>query len=270
MQGKILGIGAISGSDGKRYTYEASELKNSTNEAITAGSEVDFEIAEDGNKAVNIYVVNTSDPTNAIRDSMLSNDIGSIKIKAFVALGFGILAALTSVTVVLPLIFGIISLVFFILVTLALKQRSRSTTLLSNVIKSVCAVIIGLIILAIAYAAGLGTYIGFGAIAGSGAMTGTAVAGVGVAIILGLIGLVVMFSSIYFSYLYCKEMAFITNQKLFMYAFFCYLGAEMLAALVITAILGLLLVIAALVMLIIAWINVKEIRTSYSAKALAA
>lgn len=58
MKGKILGAGAISGEDGKRYYYDESELKNAKSGQKLDGCEVDFDIKN--NKAVEIYITKGS------------------------------------------------------------------------------------------------------------------------------------------------------------------------------------------------------------------
>lgn len=58
MKGKILGAGAISGEDGKRYYYDESELKNTKSGQKLDGCEVDFDIKN--NKAVEIYITKGS------------------------------------------------------------------------------------------------------------------------------------------------------------------------------------------------------------------
>ncbi|MCH5321956.1 MAG: hypothetical protein J1E31_00050 [Helicobacter sp.] len=55
MKGKILGLGAISGDDGKRYYYEEGELKNLKEGQNIEGLEVDFDIV--GEKAVQVFVI---------------------------------------------------------------------------------------------------------------------------------------------------------------------------------------------------------------------
>lgn len=55
MKGKILGQGAISGDDGKRYYYDEAELKNAQPNQKIDGAEVDFDIK--GDKAVGVYII---------------------------------------------------------------------------------------------------------------------------------------------------------------------------------------------------------------------
>lgn len=56
MKGKILGAGAISGDDGKRYYYEENELKNAKEGQNIEGLEVDFEVID--GKAVGVFILN--------------------------------------------------------------------------------------------------------------------------------------------------------------------------------------------------------------------
>lgn len=57
MVGKILGLGAIRGDDGKRYGFEINDIKNLNGRSIdnVCGLGVDFEISE--NMAKDIYIV---------------------------------------------------------------------------------------------------------------------------------------------------------------------------------------------------------------------
>ena len=52
MNGKILGDGVIRGNDGKRYIFNANEIKNAQGKSIgdLVGSEVDFEISNGGGR----------------------------------------------------------------------------------------------------------------------------------------------------------------------------------------------------------------------------
>ena len=241
MKGKILADGVISGDDGNRYTYESNELKNSSN--ISAGSEVDFQIK--GGKAVDIYVTKQA---FSVDKAFLSKDLQGIKFKVFVMFGCFLLTFIPFIGI----IFDLAGIVLYVLVVLALKEASQSTSLLKNWILSMVVIFLGGIIITIS---GGGIILSFSG--GSSSLNG-----LGIGAIAGLIlGFLIVASSFYYAYLYYKEVAHITNEPFFMYYFWCYSIGVLTAFIYI----GLLLVFAAGILWIIAWIKVKELRKSYSA-----
>lgn len=241
MKGKILTDGVISGDDGNRYTYESNELKN--NSSVSAGSEVDFQIK--GGKAVDIYVTKQA---FSVDKAFLSKDLQGIKFKVFVMFGCYLLAVIPFIGV----IFGLAGIVLYVLVVLALKEASQSTSLLKNWILSMMVVFFGAIIITIS---GGGIILSFSS-------NSSGLNGLGIGAIAGLLlGFLIVASSFYYAYLYYKELAHITNEPFFMYYFWCY----SIGALTTLIYIGLLLLLVAAVLWIIAWIRVKELRKSYSA-----
>lgn len=258
MKGKVLGAGAISGADGGRYYYDEGEIKNLREGQRVDGCEVDFDI-KDG-KAINIYITKTSFNVDGATQKLLSSDLQSIKLKAFIMIGLFVLAALFSVIPFVNLVFtpllGIAALVVYIFVVLGLHRASHSTTLLKNWLVSFGVYILGYIFIGISFIIGGASILG--GITGSGGM----LAGFGIgAMLIFVLGFLVMLSSWYFTYLYYKEVAYITNEPFFMYYFWCVLAGTITLFLFIG---GLILIVAA-VLWVIAWVKAQEIRKSYSA-----
>ncbi len=159
MKGKILGAGAISGDDGKRYYYNENELKNRKEGQNIEGLEVDFEVIE--GKAVGVYI--TSKPSfssnfntfnvsvanlpsidtkfvfldfNAIKTHIFAPHIHSIKFFAILTLACVLITNLLfesyisqqhsgGAGAVFFYIFGILSLLFGLWVNYCLLQTSH-------------------------------------------------------------------------------------------------------------------------------------------------
>lgn len=257
MKGKILGAGAISGEDGVRYYYDDDEIKNLKNGQKIDGCEVDFDI-KDG-KAVSIYITKTS--FNVDTQKLFSNDLASIKLKAYITIGLfvlaGFFAIIPFINVVLTPLFAIAVIVLLFLVVLGLHRASQSTTLLKNWLISFGVYILGGIFIGISFVIGGASMLG-AMMGGAKAMF----AGFGVgAILLFVLGFLIMLSSWYFTYLYYKEVAHITNEPFFMYYFWCALIGSATTFIFI----GGLILIAAAVLWIMAWVKAQELRKSYSA-----
>lgn len=94
MNGKILGNGAISGNDGKRYHFEPSDIKNLDGRDISqlSGQEVDF-VAQDG-KASEIFIIQSAGlniNTQNIRQIFSSNNLTTVKTLVFISIALNIL-----------------------------------------------------------------------------------------------------------------------------------------------------------------------------------
>ena len=105
MTGKILGAGAISGADGKRYYYDDGEIKNAKEGQKLDGCEVDFDIKDE--KAIRIYITKSTFNVNDATQNLLSTDLQSIKLKAFIMMGCAVLMIIP----ILGFIFGLAALV---------------------------------------------------------------------------------------------------------------------------------------------------------------
>lgn len=258
MKGKILGAGAISGADGERYYYDDGEIKNIREGQRIDGCEVDFDI-KDG-KAINIYITKASFNVDDATQKLPSSDLQSIKLKVFIMIGLFVLAIIFSTIPFVNLVFtpllGIAVIVVYIFVVLGLHRASQSTTLLKNWLISFGVYILGFIFIGIGVIVGEVSILG-GTMNGEGIFAGF---GIGVALIF-VLGFLVMLSSWYFTYLYYKEVAYITNEPCFMYYFWCALVGSATAFIFI----GGLILIASAVLWIMAWVKAQEIRKSYSA-----
>ena len=83
----------------------------------------------------------------------------------------------------------------------------------------------------------------------------------GVGIIGIIVGIIVILSCWVFMYRYYKELSYITNDRLFFYAFVC----RVVGYLTLLFFIGYFFLLADLVLEVVAWFRVKEIRKSYSA-----
>lgn len=243
MKGKILDINLIVGSDEKRYSFEASDIANAKEQSVQnlIGSEVDFEAVENTAKA--IYITKSSSfNVNAIFEN---NDLNSIKLKAYIAMGCAVLGLLP----VVGYVFEIISFVLMILVVIGINKSSGSKTLLRNFIIYALIVFFGGIIIefstAASFMAGLGLA-AFGSAAGAFGSFGFAV----------VVGLIILIAGLVYGYFFYKELSVVTNESFFLYAFIAIAIGEVL----IVPVLGALIVVVGYVLEIIAWIRFKEIR----------
>lgn len=251
MKGKILGTGAISGADGARYYYDEGAIKNAKDGHKLEGCEVDFEV-KDG-KAIHIYITKSAFSVNDATQNLLTTDLQSIKLKAFIMMGCVVLMIIP----ILGFIFGLVALVLYVLVVLGLHKASQSTSLLKNWILSMAVYLLGVVIIAVA-TLGTGASLSLAIITKGYSLFG----GLGVMAIFSMaLGFLIMLSSWYFSYLYYKEVAYITNEPFFMYYFWCALVGTITLAIFIG---GIILLVGA-VLWIIAWVKTQELRQSYSA-----
>ena len=87
MKGKILAVGLISGEDGNRYTFEASDVSNLEGRSMEnlTGCEVDFEVSE--NMAKNIFITGGSINMANIQGQLMANDTQSIRFKFLLGIG---------------------------------------------------------------------------------------------------------------------------------------------------------------------------------------
>ena len=261
MQGKILADGLISGNDGNRYHFKGGDIKNMPqNSSVEAliNSEVDFEGA-DGN-ASDIYIIKQSVSLESAKQKLLSTDISNVKIKAYIAIGADILGALP----VVGLLFSVIGFVMGFIVSGNVGALSQSKTLVKNYVMMYIVAIVGIIIVLISVFAGIGgTYMSisnfdmldfdFGTLRMMGVGT---IIGVVIGILVAVVG------SAIFSYSYSKELSFVTNEKFFLYAFWCMIAGVLTAPIII----GIFILLIGFVLCIAAWARTTEIRQSYNAK----
>lgn len=252
MQGKILANGLISGNDGLRYTFKPEDVKNvPENSSIEAliGAEVDFE-GKDG-VAKDIYTIKKSFDLKNTQQKLLSTDLQSTKIKAYIAVA----CAVCSTIPYFGLLFFIGAVVLFFLVILAVKEHSKSTTLLKNLATQMAEFIIGVLIVWVSL---------FGTIMSVVMSRGFNLNEIGaLSVVCGVIGILLIVSSFYSFYLVAKELAFVSGQPYFMYAFWCALFGTITTALFFV---GFVLLAVAAVFYVLAWHKTTHIGISYSAK----
>ncbi|ARE81345.1 hypothetical protein [Campylobacter helveticus] len=237
MQGKILADNLIGGNDGNRYSFSLENVRNLNNKTINdiINAEVDFEV--DGTEAKSIFI--TKNFIN-IGNIMQGDSINSIKTKAYIYVAGVILG-------VIPFLGWALSLVGFVFMILAILTIGKisGAPLIRNFLLSWILVFVGGIVMSFSVA---GSFIG-GLSGSSGFTTGM--------IALIVVGVLICIGGLVFSYFYYRDLAEVTNEKFFLYAFICRAVA---ALTILVPILGIVLMIAAAVIELIAWIRFKEVR----------
>ncbi|MCR2040220.1 hypothetical protein CHLV4142_08710 [Campylobacter helveticus] len=237
MQGKILADNLIGGNDGNRYSFSLENVRNLNNKTINdiINAEVDFEV--DGTEAKSIFI--TKNSIN-IGNIMQGDSINSIKTKAYIYVAGVILG-------VIPFLGWALSLVGFVFMILAILTIGKisGAPLIRNFLLSWILVFVGGIVMSFSVA---GSFIG-GLSGSSGFTTGM--------IALIVVGVLICIGGLVFSYFYYRDLAEVTNEKFFLYAFICRAVA---ALAILVPILGIVLMIAAAVIELIAWIRFKEVR----------
>ena len=279
MQGKILADGLISGNDGKRYTYSAGDLKNAQGKSLNAiiGSEVDFEVAQSDSDKANADsgangTANANGASGKARDiyitkqafdiqhKLFDGDLQSVKFKVYAAAGLCVLGLIP----IVGWFFLLLAVILLVLVVISVNKGSQSTTLLKNFIMSLIIPFVGGIIIAVVGSISLFGNVFSTASSGSIGVANLIFGGIG---ILGVIvGVIVALICWVFMYRYYKELSYITNDKLFFYAFVCRFIGCFLSFIPLIGVVGKLFFLADLILEAIAWFRVKEIRKSYSAR----
>lgn len=228
MKGKILAVGLISGEDGNRYTFEASDVSNLEGRSMEhlTGCEVDFEVSEN-----------------------MANDTQSIRFKFLLSFGLCFGGSFISLIPFIGWVIGgillIAGLVILVLAVLGTKRTSESPTLFKNFILSIAIVVVALILAMIFGGAAL-----LGGIAGYSSAGGF---GLVVAVILLIVGSI---AALVYNLLFFRELAFVTEQKFLLWAFY----ANLLGSLTTLIFIGWLVIVAAVVLWIIGFYQMKTIR----------
>lgn len=260
MQGKILADGLISGNDGNRYHFKGEDIKNMPqNSSVEAliNSEVDFDGAD--GKASDIYIIKQSVSLESAKQKLLSTDISNVKIKAYIAIG----ADLLGIVPIVGLFFSIIGFVMGFIVSGNVGALSQSKTLVKNYVMMYIVAIIGFIIIFISATAGIGgaSYSLYNNMSdfdfGTLQMMGT---GTIIGVVIGIF--VAVGGYLYFGYSYFKELSFVTNEKFFLYTFWCLIAGILTAPIMI----GIFIVLIGFFLYIAAWARTTEIRQSYNAR----
>lgn len=249
MKGKILAVGLISGEDGNRYTFEASDVSNLEGRSMESltGCEVDFEVSE--NMAKNIFITGGSINMANIQGQLMANDTQSIRFKFLLGIGLYFGGSFISLIPFLGWVLGgvllIAGFVVFVLAVLGTKRTSESPTLFKNFILSIAIAVVALILAMI-----------FGGTALLGGMAGYSSAGgfgLVVAVILLIVGSI---AALVYNLLFFRELAFVTEQKFLLWAFY----ANIIGSITAVIFIGWLLIIAAVVLWIIGYYQMKNIR----------
>lgn len=249
MKGKVLAPNLISGEDGNRYTFEASDVSNLEGRSMEnlTGCEVDFEASE--NMAKNIFITGGSINMANLQGQLMANDTQSIRFKFLLSIGlyFGgsIISFIPFLGWVLGPILFIAGFVFFVMAVLGTKRTSESPTLFKNFILSIVIFAVASILAAI-----------FGGSALLGALAGYSSAGgfgLVVAVILLIVGSI---AALVYNLLFFRELAFVTEQKFLLWAFY----ANILGSITAVIFIGWLVIVAALILWILGFYQMKEIR----------
>lgn len=210
MQGKILADNLIGGNDGNRYSFSLENVRNLNNKTINdiINAEVDFEV--DGTEAKSIFI--TKNSIN-IGNIMQGDSINSIKTKAYIYVAGVILG-------VIPFLGWALSLVGFVFMILAILTIGKisGAPLIRNFLLSWILVFVGGIVMSFSVA---GSFMG-GLSGISGFTTGM--------IALIVVGVLICIGGLVFGYFYYKDLAEVTNEKFFFYAFIARIAAILLIA----------------------------------------
>lgn len=249
MKGKVLTPSLISGEDGNRYTFEASDVSNLEGRSVEnlTGCEVDFEVSE--KVAKNIFITGGSINMANLQGQLMANDTQSIRFKFLLGIGLYFGGSFISLIPFIGWVLGgvllIAGFVIFVLAVLGTKRTSESPTLFKNFILSIAIAVVALILAMI-----------FGGTALLGGMAGYSSAGgfgLVVAVILLIVGSI---AALVYNLLFFRELAFVTEQKFLLWAFY----ANLLGGLTTLIFIGWLLLVAAVVLWIIGFYQMKTIR----------
>ena len=222
MKGKILAVGLISGEDGNRYTFEASDVSNLEGRSMEnlTGCEVDFEVS--GDMAKNIFITGRSINMANIQGQLMANDTQGIRFKFLLAIGIYFIGSIISLIPIVGWILGPIlfigAFVLFVMAVLGTKQASESKTLLKNFILSLIIAFIAGIVAIIACAGGIAAFV--------------------------------------YHLLFFRELAFITGQKFLLWAVYL----NVLGGLTAIIFIGWLILFGALALFILGFYKMQEIR----------
>lgn len=249
MKGKVLAPNLISGEDGNRYTFEASDVSNLEGRSVESltGCEVDFEASE--KVAKNIFITGGSINMANIQGQLMANDTQSIRFKFLLAIGlyFGgnFIFLIPFLGWVLGGVLIIAGSVLFVLAVLGTKRTSESPTLFKNFILSIVIFAVASILAAIFGGSAL-----LGALAGYGSAGGF---GIAASIVILAVGAIAGFV---YNLLFFRELAFVTGQKFLLWSLY----ANIIGSITAVIFIGWLVIVAALILWIIGFYQMKNIR----------
>lgn len=254
MKGKILGLGVISGDDGKRYSFEVSNIKNlkDRNPESLENCEVDFETVEGMAKEIFIIQSNNSIDIGNIKNKIIAGDVQGIRLKLLVAIGLSVTGAILGLIPVVgwffKFLFGVIALTLWIMAVLALKRASNSQTLLRNFLISL---FIGIVSFVIAIFSGAALM----AVMYSGGDVGVGLIVAIIILVAGVIGALV------FGFFFIREFSFIIQQKYILWSFYISIVATIIAAIPFVGwVIAILMYIGAIVLEVLAFLHFNAIR----------
>ncbi len=249
MKGKILAVGLISGEDGNRYTFETSDVANLEGRSMEnlTGCEVDFEVSEKAAK--NVFITGGSINMANIQGQLMANDTQSIRFKFLLSIGLYFGGSFISIIPFIGWVIGgillIAGFVLFVLAVLGTKRTSESQTLFEIFILCIAVFAVTFTLAMI-----FGSSVLFGVMAG---YDSAGEFGLVVAIILLIVGTIV---ALVYQLLFFRELAFVTEQKFLLWAFY----ANIIGGITAVIFIGWLFVLAALVLWILGFYQMKEIR----------
>lgn len=250
MKGKVLGLGVISGDDGKRYSFEVSDIKNlkDRNPESLENCEVDFEAIEGMAKEIFIIQSNNSIDIGNIKNKIIAGDVQGIRLKLLVAIGLSVTGAILGLIPVVgwffEFLFGVIALTLWIMAVVALKRASNSQTLLRNFL---IALFIGIVSFVIAIFSGVALMAAM--LESSGGI---------VAIIILVAGVI---GELVFGFFFIREFSFIIQQKYILWSFYISIVATIIAVIPFVGwVIAILMYISALVLAVLAFLHFNAIR----------
>ena len=266
MKGKILGLGAISGDDGNRYTFEISDVSNLEGRSVEnlTGCEVDFEVSE--NMAKNIFITGGSINMANIQGQLMANDTQSIRFKFLLAIGLDVGGSIIYMIPLLGWLLGpimwIAGFVLFVLAVLGTSRVSESKSLFKNF------VIFFLAFLALMTFVFISTFtllVSSSSLASSALvmfMRGSYVNALSLTgIVLMLIAFITFVVVMVFALKFARELAFVTRQKILLWATYLDLFAMLIVVIPILGwVLWIICQIATFIMLIVGFYQMREIR----------
>ena len=266
MKGKILGLGAISGDDGNRYTFEISDVANLEGRSVEnlTGCEVDFEVSE--KVAKNIFITGGSINMANIQGQLMANDTQSIRFKFLLAIGLDVGGSIIYMIPLLGWLLGpimwIAGFVLFVLAVLGTSRVSESKSLFKNF------VIFFLAFLALMTFVFISTFtllVSSSSLASSALvmfMRGSYVNALSLTgIVLMLIAFITFVVVMVFALKFARELAFVTRQKILLWATYLDLFAMLIVVIPILGwVLWIICQIATFIMLIVGFYQMREIR----------
>lgn len=224
MKGTILGLGIISGEDGKRYSFSLKDIQNLTSqyESSLANCEVDFEV--EGSNAKAIFITKSSPSAGCVAEAFGKDDLNSIKTKAYVYIGLTLLGFIP------------VGFIFLIMAIISLSRISGVVLLRNLIWALVCYFVGGIVIFFGLLLLGANGSVGF---------------------LVSVIGFVLCVVGLIFDFSYYKGLTTATNEGLFFYAFIC----RAIAILTLwTIIVGIIFIFIELIVELVAWIKFKEVK----------